>query len=247
MPNWSAARVFPSQLPGYDDGMPILLFLLVLIALIVGPGIWVKRVLERYSQPDDRYSGTGADLARHLLDLHNLAQVAVESTTDGDHYDPEAKVVRLTEDKFNGRSLTAITVAAHEVGHALQDQQGYGPLRWRSRLVKSSRIFERIGAGALIVSPFLAAFTRAPGLGILVFGAGFITLATSTLVHFVTLPTEFDASFARALPLLDKHRILKQADRPHARRILTAAALTYVSASLMSLLNIARWLALLRR
>jgi Zn-dependent membrane protease YugP len=231
----------------YDDSMYIVVIILVLIAAIVGPGIWVKRVLERYSVPDDRYSGTGADLARHLLDLHGLEQVRVESTTDGDHYDPENKAVRLSEDKFNGRSLTAITVAAHEVGHAIQDQQGYAPLQWRSRLIRGSRIFERVGAGVLLVSPFIGALTRVPGLGILMFAAGFITLATSTLVHFVTLPTEFDASFGRALPILDKHSILIRSDRPHARRLLTAAALTYVSASLMSLVNIARWIALLRR
>ena len=81
----------------------------------------------------------------------------------------------------------------------------------------------------------------------LLFGAGFLALATSTLVHLATLPTEFDASFGRALPMLDQHRILKRVDRPHARRLLRAAALTYVSASLMSLLNIARWWAILRR
>ena len=91
--------------------MHIVIIILLLIALIVGPGIWVKRVLERYSLPDDRYSGTGSDLARHLLDLHGLEQVDVEPSTEGDHYDPENKAVRLTDDKFNGRSLTAITVA----------------------------------------------------------------------------------------------------------------------------------------
>lgn len=227
--------------------MHVVVFILILLALIFGPGLWVKRVLDRYSLPDDRYSGTGADLARHLLDLHGLEQVVVEATADGDHYDPEKKAVRLTEDKFNGRSLTAITVAAHEVGHAIQDKQAYGPLRWRSRLIRASRKFERLGAGVLLVSPFIGAFTRAPGLGILMFAAGFITLATTTLVHLATLPTEFDASFARALPMLDKHNILIPVDRSHARRLLTAAALTYVSASLMSLLNIARWWAILRR
>jgi Zn-dependent membrane protease YugP len=74
-----------------------------------------------------------------------------------------------------------------------------------------------------------------------------LTLGTAAVIHFITLPTEFNASFARALPLLDKHRILRQTDRPHAHKLLTAAALTYVSASLMSLLNIARWIAILRR
>jgi Zn-dependent membrane protease YugP len=227
--------------------MAIVIGLIAILVLIFGPGIWVKRVLTRYSQPENRYDGTGAELARHLLDAHGLGAVKVEETESGDHYDPEDKAVRLTQDKFGGRSLTAITVAAHEVGHALQDHKNYAPLRWRTRLVKATRGVERIGAGVLLISPFLGIATRVPSLGLITFAAGLLTLGTSALVHAVTLPTEFDASFGRALPLLDKHRILKKVDRPHARRLLTAAALTYVSASLMSLLNIARWLTILRR
>jgi len=227
--------------------MALVLTLLVIAALVFGPGLWVRRILERYSVPDDRYSGTGAELARHLLDKTGLSDVLVERTPQGDHYDPEDKAVRLTDDKFDGRSLTAITVAAHEVGHAIQDHEGYAPLRIRTRLVRSSRNVERLGAGVLIISPFIGVLTRAPGLGVLMFGAGLLTLGTSTLIHLATLPTEFDASFGRALPMLDENQILKSVDRPHARRLLRAAALTYVAASLMSLLNIARWWAILRR
>lgn len=227
--------------------MTIIVVLLLIVAVVFGPGLWVKRVLERYSVPADRYSGTGAQLARHLLDTHGLNNVTVEKTPDGDHYDPEDKAVRLSDDKFDSRSLTAITVAAHEVGHAVQDHEGYAPLKIRSRLVRASRNIERLGAGVLLVSPFIGALTRAPGLGVVMFGAGLITLGTSTLIHLATLPTEFDASFSRALPMLDEQGILKAVDRPHARRLLQAAALTYVAASLMSLLNIARWWAILRR
>jgi Zn-dependent membrane protease YugP len=227
--------------------MIYILAILVLLATIFLPGIWVQRVLSRYSEPADRYSGTGAELARHLLDKYGMNSVVVEETKEGDHYDPAAKAVRLTPDKFNGRSLTAITVAAHEVGHALQDHKGYKPLRYRSHLVKVTQKFEKLGAGILMVSPFIGAITRVPGLGILMFLAGMMTLGTSTLVHFVTLPTEFDASFNRALPMLDESKILMKTDKPHARKLLKAAAFTYVSASLMSLLNIARWFAILRR
>jgi Zn-dependent membrane protease YugP len=227
--------------------MTIVIILLLIVAVVFGPGLWVRHVLDRYSNPPDRYAGTGAQLARHLLNKNGLESVAVERTAEGDHYDPEKKAVRLTNDKFDGKSLTAITVAAHEVGHALQDHEGYAPLRIRSRLVKGSRYVEKLGAGVLMVSPFMGALTRAPALSLVMFGAGLMTLGTSTLIHMATLPTEFDASFARALPLLDEHKILKSVDRPHARRLLRAAALTYVSASLMSLLNIARWWAILRR
>jgi hypothetical protein len=225
----------------------IVIFIIVILVLVFGPGIWVARVLDKYSVPADRYSGTGGQLARHLLDRNGLQNVKVEATEIGDHYDPEAKAVRLTEDKFNGHSLTAITVAAHEVGHAVQDHEGYAPLHMRTRLVKATRGIEKIGAGVLMISPFLGIVTRAPYVGLLTFGAGMLTLATSALVHFITLPTEFNASFARALPMLDDHAILRNEDKGHAHKLLTAAAMTYVSASLMSLLNIARWIAILRR
>ena len=223
--------------------VPMVIFLF----LIFGPGIWVQRVLRKYSQPEKRYGGTGAALARHLLDKQGLQSVIVEVTETGDHYDPIAKAVRLTPDKHDGCSLTAITVAAHEVGHAVQDHVGYPPLKWRTRLVKATSGMEKVGAAILVVSPFLGIITRVPALGLLTFLGGMLTLGTSAVVHFVTLPTEFDASFNRALPMLDEFKVLKNADRPHARRLLTAAALTYVSASLMSLLNIARWIAILRR
>lgn len=224
-----------------------LILIVTLLVAILGPSIWVKRVLEKYSKPDDRYPGSGASLARHLLDQYQLQSVVVESTEAGDHYDPQAKAVRLTPENHDGRSLTAITVAAHEVGHAIQDATSYPPLRWRTRLVRLTWAIEKLGAGFLLISPFLAAFTRVPALGVLTFGAGFLILGTSAVVHFVTLPTEFDASFNRALPLLEKHNVLMSGDEPHASKILKAAALTYVSAALMSLLNIARWMAILRR
>ena len=234
-------------MPRYHQVVGVLIIIIVVLLIIFGPSIWVQRVIAKYSKPADRYAGTGAQLARHLLDKHGLESVAVEASELGDHYDPVAKAVRLTQDKFDGHSLTAITVAAHEVGHALQDQANFAPLRWRTRLVRATSGIEKIGVGVLIISPFLGILTRVPALGLLTFAAGMLTLGTSALIHIITLPTEFDASFNRALPMLEEHRILKTADKPHAHKLLTAAALTYVSASLMSLLNVARWLAILRR
>jgi Zn-dependent membrane protease YugP len=106
---------------------------------------------------------------------------------------------------------------------------------------------ERLGAGLLMASPLIAIATRAPSVTLLVMAGGLLSLGTTTLIHLVTLPTEFDASFGRALPILKAGDYLHDSDYPHARRLLRAAALTYVSASLMSLLNIARWWAILRR
>ena len=227
--------------------MQLLLPVILVIGLIYGPGWWVRRVMSRYSSPADRYAGSGGELARHLLDSNGLSHVKVEETTEGDHYDPQEKVVRLTPEKLNGRSLTAVTVAAHEVGHALQDAAGYAPLKARSRLIMLTRPMERMGAGVLMAAPLLGALTRAPLVSLLMVLGGLLSLGTTTLVHLLTLPTELDASFKRALPLLERGSILKPVDLPHARRLLKAAALTYLSASLASLLNIGRWWALLRR
>lgn len=227
--------------------MYLLLPVVVVIALIFGPGLWVRRVMSRYSSPEDRYDGTGGELARHLLDNNDLQHVKVEETAKGDHYDPLEKVVRLTPEKLNGRSLTAVTVAAHEVGHALQDAVGFAPLRIRTQLIMLTRPVERLGAGILMAAPLIGILARAPLVSLLMILGGFMSLGITTLVHLLTLPTELDASFKRALPLLERSGVLKPVDLPHARRLLKAAALTYLSASLASLLNIARWWALLRR
>ncbi len=223
------------------------IFLIAILVLVFGPSLWVQRVLARYSKPGDRYPGTGGELARHMLDQLGLAHVGAEITEQGDHYDPDAQCVRLTPDKFNGRSLTAITVAAHEVGHAHQDATGYGPLKWRTRLVKAAAPGQRVGAALLMLSPVVGMLTRAPlATGLMLVG-GFLMLGLGTVIHLVTLPMELDASFGRAMPMLEKGDYLIAGDKLHARKLLTAAAITYVSASLMSLLNVGRWWAILRR
>jgi Zn-dependent membrane protease YugP len=227
--------------------MHLLLPVVFIFALVFGPGWWVRNVMSRYSNPADRYEGTGGELARHLLDSLNLHNVKVEETPTGDHYDPLEKVIRLTPENLNGRSLTAVTIAAHEVGHAHQDATGYAPLKLRSQLVTLTRPIQKLGAGILMAAPFVGMLTRVPMVSLLMILGGMMSLGATTLVHLVTLPTELDASFKRALPMLEKGEILKPVDLPHARRLLKAAALTYLSASLASLLNIARWWALLRR
>lgn len=227
--------------------MHILVFLVALIALIVGPGVWVQAVMNRHRSPENRYAKTGGQTARELLDALGLRDVRTEATERGDHYDPVAKAVRLSPENFDGRSLTALAVAAHEVGHAIQDASGFGPLRWRTRLVQWVSPIERVGAAMLMIAPFGGMITHSRALGLLTFGAGMATLATGILVHLLTLPTELDASFRRALPLVEERRVLHRDDLPGARKLLTAAALTYVAAALQSLLNVARWWAIFRR
>lgn len=226
--------------------MVYILIIPVLLGVIYGPAWWVRRVMRRYARPADRYSATGAELARRLLDDNGLTGVGVEATEQGDHYDPRDRVVRLTPDNHDGRSLTAVTVAAHEVGHALQHARGYGPLIWRTRLVEWLQRWQRLGMGLMMLAPVVMLALRLPRAGLILLALGVAALGSGILVHLVTLPTELDASFRRALPILDQGGFLHDVDRPHAHRILTAAAMTYVAGSLMSLLNFWAWLRWLR-
>lgn len=227
--------------------MHILIFILLLLTLLVGPGIWVNAVMARYRVPSNRYDKTGSETARALLDRAGVRGVNVEVTELGDHYDPIEKAVRLSEGNHSGRSLTALTIAAHEVGHAIQDARGYRPLHMRTRLVRWLQPVEKMGAGLLMLAPFSVLITRTPLIGLATLLGGGLVLGSGIVVHALTLPTEFDASFSRALPLLSETATLRREDMQRARRLLLAAALTYVSAAMQSLLNIGRWWAILRR
>ena len=229
--------------------MVTLFVIVVVLAFITLPGFWVKRVLRKYHEPADRYrdKGNGAELARHLLDKFELQEVAVEVTPVGDHYDPATKVVRLTEDNYSGYSLTAITVAAHEVGHAIQDARDEVLFRNRQRLAKLAFVAQKVGSIFMLAAPVVMILARTPGMSILFVVVAIGSMLLGTLVHLLTLPVEFDASYNKALPMLESGQYLHDGDLPHAQRILRAAALTYVAASLMSLLNVGRWIAVLRR
>ncbi|HMB72535.1 MAG TPA: zinc metallopeptidase [Gammaproteobacteria bacterium] len=227
--------------------MHIVILIAAVIALVVGPGIWVNAVMKRYRFPANRYSRTGAETARELLLYSGINGVTIETTDTGDHYDPIEKAVRLTQTNHDGRSLTAVTIAAHEVGHAIQDAAGYRPLVMRTSLVRWLQPVEKLGAGLLMLSPLSVLVTRTPVVGLFTLLGGVLVLASGVLIHALTLPTEFDASFSRALPLLADSGTLRREDMGRARRLLLAAALTYVSAALQSLLSIGRWWAILRR
>lgn len=224
--------------------MIVVLVGLLLLAFIL-PNYWAKWVLTRHAKPRDDYPGTGGELARHLLDRLDITDVEVEITEHGDHYDPMARRVRLSREHFEGRSLTAVTVAAHEVGHAIQHARGYAPLLARTRLVQVAQRAEKIGALLMMAAPLLFLLTRLPGGMLVIVLAALISFGTAALVHLITLPVEFDASFKRALPLLKGY--IPPYDLAAAHHVLTACAFTYVAASLASILNLGRWLVILRR
>ena len=224
----------------------IIIAVLVLLALSLLPQMWVKSVIARHSKERPDFPGTGGEFARHLLDRLNLSRVGVEETDLGDHYDPEAKVVRLLPQHMNGKSLSAVVIAAHEVGHAMQDATGYGPLVARTRLAKQAGRIQSAAMLLLLATPILVVIARSPSILFLELAAGLLMIAMTVVMHLTTLPVEFDASFKRALPVLEAGKFIPEEDMPAARSILWAAAFTYVAAAAISLLDIARWLRVLR-
>jgi Zn-dependent membrane protease YugP len=224
--------------------------MLIILALVLGlavlPQAWVRRVIARHSGDRPDLAGTGGEFARHLLDGMQLHHVKVEATDLGDHYDPDAKAVRLLPQHLKGRSLTALVIAAHETGHAMQDATGYRPLKERTRLARQAIRIEKVGAVVMLAAPIVMVLARAPQLLLVQALAGALILGLSIVMHAYTLPVEYDASFRRALPLLEAGRYIPERDMPAARQILRAAAFTYVAAAAMSLLDVARWVRVLR-
>ncbi|VAW91188.1 probable metal-dependent peptidase [hydrothermal vent metagenome] len=226
--------------------MPYALALVFIIILLYSSQWWVKYTLNRYATTLEHLEGTGGELARHLLDRFEMQDVKVEIDDRGDHYDPVERAVRLSSDNFNKKSLTAIAVATHEVGHAIQHHRKEPLLALRTRLVKVAMVSEKLGSLAFILMPIVVGITRVPQLSFILIGAVILSMLVAVIVHFVTLPVEWDASFGKALPILEEGYI--QADELVAvKKVLRAAALTYVAASLAGVLNLWRWLALLRR
>ncbi|MGD8743932.1 MAG: zinc metallopeptidase [Granulosicoccaceae bacterium] len=227
--------------------MIVALGTVLLVVLIFAPQWWAQRTLSRHAAERKYLPGTGGELAQHLLEQLDLHGVTLETTEHGDHYDPRSRCVRLGKSHMQGRSLSAVAVAAHEVGHALQHASHYSPLVLRTRLVAWTQRFERAGALFMLLVPVVMLLTRTPVSGLAMLAAGLCLLGLPVLVHLVTLPVEWDASFARALPVLKAGAYLDEQDLRVVQQILLACALTYFAASLASLLNLGRWWMLLRR
>ena len=219
----------------------------LLLGLLYAPQLWARYTFKKYSQQQEHFPGTGGELARHLLNEFELQSVSLEVTEQGDHYDPENRTVRLSSQNFNGKSLTAIAIAAHEVGHAIQHAQQHPLLSLRTKLINTAATAEKFSSLALIAIPVMTLITRSPSAGLLMFLVAISSMLLSIIIHLVTLPVELDASFSKALPILQKGGYISERESNAAKKILRAAALTYVASSLASLLNFWRWIAILRR
>ncbi|HOO06118.1 MAG TPA: zinc metallopeptidase [Ruminococcus sp.] len=222
--------------------MPYYLSLALIIILPILAQIHVSSTFNKYAKVRNARGLTADQVARQILDSNGLYNVGIEHISGKltDHYDPTANVVRLSDSTFGQTSVAAIGVAAHECGHACQHAENHAPIVVRSKLVPVTNICSRLWYFVVLIGAVVfQIFPALVYIGIAMFGA-------VVLFQLVTLPTELNAS-GRALKTLENDMILEQSEVPQARKVLTAAAMTYVTALVTSLIQLLRLLSSFNR
>lgn len=215
--------------------MSFLIYFGLLILIPLWAQMNVKGTYKKYMKVPSSSQMPGAEVARRILDANGLYNVAVEETRGvlSDHYDPRSKTVRLSSDNYHGRSVAAAAIAAHEVGHAIQDQQDYAFLRFRHSLVPVANL----GSNLSWIFILVGIFTTLKGAFLL----GIIFMAFAVLFQIVTLPVEFNAS-SRAMEQVVSVGIIRNDEERETRKVLNAAALTYVAAAAVAVLELMRFI-----
>jgi hypothetical protein len=208
-----------------------LLFLLPALILAGWAQIKVQTTYSKYSRVRAQSGLTGAQAAREILDDQGLHDVAVQEVPGSltDHYDPRTRTLSLSSDVYNSRSVAALGIAAHEAGHAVQHAKRYAPLALRSALVPAASLGSNLAWGLFILGMFLQ-------MAAMVYVA-IACFALAVLFSLVTLPVEFNAS-RRALAMLKESGVIYTYEVPQAKAVLNAAALTYVAAALMAIMQL---------
>ncbi len=193
--------------------------------------MWVKSAYSKYSQIFNSRRMSGASAADYMLKSKGITDVKIELASDflGDHYDPRNKTLRLSPDNYNGKTIAAVGVACHEAGHAIQHAYGYAPLKLRTALVPITMLGSNLAWPLLLVGFIFHALSLIK-LGILFFSG-------AVLFQLVTLPVEFDASH-RALVAIRETGLLSREEVTGAKRVLQAAAMTYVAAAAAAILQL---------
>ncbi len=202
--------------------------------LLFLPSLWVNYVLKKYNVVIPNMPFTGKEFGNKILEEQKLTHISINSIKQIDHYNPIEKKIHISEDKINKKSITSISIVAHEIGHAIQDKENYKPLKIRQLLIEKTSTFQKIGSFLIIIGlPSIFGFTKSPLITIIsaIIIMGF--LSTNVLIHLVTLPVELDASFRRALPIL-KNYVPKE-NIKQCKTVLRAAALTYLAHSIISI------------
>jgi Zn-dependent membrane protease YugP len=206
----------------------IILIGIIFFALASVVRWWMMKTYKQWGQVPNKLGANGQAVARHILDSNGLQHVQLEVSKGQltDHYMPAKKLIRLSENINNDASVASIAVAAHEVGHAIQDAQGYGPMKFKAVMMPVAAAGHQVGLLMVLGAGFLG--------GGLILDIGMLLIGGSILTQLITLPIEFDAS-KRALGELERLNLVDQADYAGAKKMLTAAAMTYVASAAGSL------------
>ena len=217
-----------------------ILYLLFVAALILTIVVQFKvsSTFDKYSRVRAGMGRTGAEVARRILDAHGLFDVRVEHVHGSltDHYDPGARVLRLSDSVYGSASASAVGVAAHEVGHAIQHAENYAPIVWRGKLVSAVNFASRFSWIAIMLGVLFSSYMLAVGI---------VLFAATTLFHLVTLPCELDAS-RRALTELELCGWYSSGELAASKKVLRAAAMTYIAALAVSLIQLLRLVLMFR-
>lgn len=219
--------------------MNILMTGLLIILILAGPKLWTRAIFFKYSQNRKDLPQTGGELACSQLEKLQLADVKLVRSSDRSHYDQRTHSVCLTDGTMNTRSLTALVRAAFEIGHVLQYQRQGALSRYRQGLLELAAYGERLGSGALLLSPLLALLL--PNLGGLLLICAIISMLTGAMIELLVIPIEWQAGFQFALPLLKQSHLPAQ-DQRAVEAILTACALSHSAYALANLLDGRHWL-----
>lgn len=229
--------------PAFHD--PVYLMIMGLgMLLVFVPQMWVKNTVARFSEVRTQRGCRGRDVARQILGEHGLTQVGIE-LADGflsDHYDPLSKTVRLSPDVYHGDSVASVAVAAHECGHAIQHAHGYFPVVIRSAMAPAVGFGSSLGPWLIMIAVALGATSHlGSSWAWMMAWLGVILYGLAVAFHVVTLPVELDAS-GRALKVLRTHAYLSTEEMSGAKKVLTAAAFTYIAAALYALMELIYWI-----
>ena len=216
----------------YFDPTYILVIIAFLLTLFASMG--VKSTFSKYNNVRSSRGITAASAARQILDANGLQNIRIEHVSGDltDHYSPNENVIRLSDSTYNSTSVAAIGVAAHECGHAIQHARGYAPLSFRTALVPIANLGSKL-SWVFIIAGLIFSFN-----GLLI-NIGIVMFSAAVLFQLVTLPVEFDAS-ARALKLLSSTGIMNNSEVSQTKKVLSAAAMTYVAAAATAILQLVR-------
>lgn len=200
----------------------------------------VTTTFKKYSRVHNKRGITGEMVAKQLLSLNGINDVRVERTRGNltDYYDPRSKVIKLSDGVYHNTSISALAVAAHETGHAVQHNKGYVPLKIRSAVAPFTAFASRISMPLIVIGLIFGSFDN-----YLLLNVGIILFIVTVIFQIITLPVEFNAS-NRALDMLESNNFLSSDEIKPAREVLSAAALTYVAAAMTAILNLVRLLIL---